>query len=380
MLTNIRFFLGFFVLIGTFIQCQSKDKSALDVSNSAKNVRYAKGFSIDRYDGFSILRVSNIFPNSKNNFTYILHKKNSSIPDSLKQYCSIEVPIKKIITTSTTHIPALESLNVAKSLIGFPTPNYISSVETRAWIDAGNVKDLGTNQGLNTEIILDLQPDVLVGYSVDGDLKVYQNLEKNGIKIVYNSDWTEQSPLGRAEWIKFFGALYDLDEKATLLFNEIEKEYTKTALLAKSASFRPSVFAGAMYKEQWFMPQGESWAAQFINDANANYLWSHTKGSGSLALSFEQVLDKAQTATFWIGPGQFTSYKEMEAANSNYLYFDAVTKKNTYSFSTKKGKTGGVLYYELAQNRPDLVLQDLVKILHPELLPNYQLHFFEKLK
>jgi iron complex transport system substrate-binding protein len=91
-------------------------------------------------------------------------------------------------------------------------------------------------------------------------------------------------------------------------------------------------------------------------------------------------LDKAKDADFWIGPGQFTSIQEMLDNNPNYIHFKAVTNKNIYSFSTKKGKTGGIIYYELAQNRPDLVLKDIVKILHPEVLPDHELFFFEKLK
>ncbi len=109
-------------------------------------------------------------------------------------------------------------------------------------------------------------------------------------------------------------------------------------------------------------------------------MWKDSKGTGSLALSFESVLEKAKDADFWIGPGQFTSIQEILDNNPNYIHFKAVKNKKVYSFSTKKGKTGGVIYYELAQNRPDLVLKDIVKILHPEVLPNHELFFFEKLK
>ena len=230
----------------------------------------------------------------------MLHKKGVQIPDSLEQFTSIEVPIKKVIVTSTTHIPALESLGVENTLIGFPSTQYISSKKTRALIDTGKVRDLGSNQGLNTEVILDIQPDVIVGFSVDGDLKTYKNLEKNGQKIIFNGDWTEKTPLGKAEWIKFFGALYDLDEKATEIFNSIEKEYNSVLTLAKNTKKQPTIFAGAIYEDQWFLPQGDSWAAFFLKEANGNYLWKDSKGTGSLALSFESVLDKAKDADFWM--------------------------------------------------------------------------------
>uniref|UniRef100_UPI0040484641 ABC transporter substrate-binding protein n=1 Tax=Flavobacterium sp. TaxID=239 RepID=UPI0040484641 len=274
-------------------QCKKSESKVNQHTSVQNSIQHAEGFSIEKYDNFSVVKVSNAYPEAKDDYTYILHKKGVQIPDSLQQFTSIEVPIKKVIVTSTTHVPALEALGVEETLIGFPTTNYISSEKTRALIDAGKVRDLGSNQGLNTEVILDIQPDVIVGFSIDGDLKTYKNLEKNGQKIVFNGDWTEKTPLGKAEWIKFFGALYDLDEKATEIFNSIEKEYNLVLNLAKKTKKQPTIFAGAIYEDQWFLPQGDSWAAYFLKEGNGNYLWKDSKGTGSLALSFESVLAKA---------------------------------------------------------------------------------------
>jgi iron complex transport system substrate-binding protein len=368
------------LLLLSFIHCKNNDNSKNQTASVKNNIQYAEGFSIEKYNGFSVVSISNAYPSAKKKYTYILHKKGVSLPDSLKQFTAIEVPVKKVIVTSTTHIPALESLGVENTLVGFPSTRYISSEKTRALIANGKIRDLGSNQGLNTEVILDLQPDIIVGFSVDGDLKTYKNLEKSGQKIIFNGDWTEKTPLGKAEWIKFFGALYDLDAKADQLFASIEKEYNSVLTVAKKTKSQPSILAGAIYEDQWFLPQGDSWAAYFLKEANGNYLWRDSKGTGSLALSFESVFEKAQNADFWIGPGQFTSIQEILDNNPNYIHFKAVKNKEIYSFSTKKGATGGIIYYEQAQNRPDLVLKDIVKILHPEVLPNHQLVFFEKLK
>ena len=362
-----------------FIQCKKTENIAKATVNKNEIV-HAEGFSLVEYDDFSILKVKNTYPEANETFTYVLHKENVSLPDSLKKYTAVQIPIQKIIVTSTTHIPSLEMLGVENTLVAFPSLKYISSQTTRERIDQGKVREIGKNQSLNTEVILDINPDVIVGFSVDGDLKTYKNLEKSGQKIIYNSDWTEKTPLGKAEWIKFFGALYDKKEKANLEFETIEKSYTKALQLAQKAETKPTIFAGAIYENEWFLPQGDSWAALFLKEANGNYLWSETEGTGSLALSFETVLDKAKDADFWIGPGQYTSIEEIIKDNKNYKFFKAVETKNVYSFSTKKGKTGGVIYYELAPNRPDLVLKDIIKILHPELLPNYELFFFEQLQ
>ncbi|MEZ0007524.1 iron complex transport system substrate-binding protein [Flavobacterium sp. 28YEA47A] len=371
-----------FLLLLFAVACKKNEpvSSSITETKIQNSIRYAKGFEIYKHEGFSIVKVSNPWPEANKTFTYVLHKKGVSLPDSLKNYTSLQVPIKSIVVTSTTHIPSLEMLGVENTLLGFPDTNLVSSEKTRKLIDAGKVTEIGANQSLNTERLIDLDPEALVGYSSGSDTKTYDNLQKSGLKVFFNGDWMEESPLGKAEWIKFFGALYGLDEKADLLFSEVETAYKEATELAKNAKTKPTVLSGAIYKEQWYMPRGNSWAATFLKDANAAYLWADTEGTGSLALSFETVMEKAENVDFWIGPAQFTTFKEMVESNPNYAHFKAFKNKNIYSFSSKKGKTGGILYYELASNRPDLILKDLIKILHPELLTEYELYIFEKLK
>ena len=358
---------------------QTKKVSSKEKSSNRNQIEYAKGFSIFKYEGYSVVKVSNPWPKASKDYTYILKEKNGIVPDSLKKNPIIAVPIKTIIVTSTTHIPSLEMLGVENSLVGFPNTNFISSEKVRARIATGKVRDIGNTQNINTEIVLDMTPDLIVGFGIDNNNPALDNLEKSGLKVMLNGDWNEQSPLGKAEWIKFFGVLYGLESKATSIFNGIVSEYQKTVALAKKATSKPTVFSGALFENQWYMPQGESWGCQFFKESQSNYLWGSTNGTGSLALSFETVLDQAQKADFWIGPGQFTSLQEMANTNNHYTQFKAFQEKKVYSYSSKKGKTGGVIYYELAPNRPDLVLKDILKIVHPELEPDYQLYFLEQL-
>ena len=370
-----------FLVILSFSLVECKNESKPNVIISAKNeVRYAKGFSIQNYDGYSVVKVKNPWPKATKTYTYILKEKNGIVPDSLKQNLIIPVPIKTIVVTSTTHIPSLELLDEVNTLIGFPHCDYISSEKVRARIDTGNIKELGNNQDLNTEVLLDMQPNVIIGYGIDNKNPTLDNLQKSGLKVMLNGDWNEENALGKAEWIKFFGALYGKQKQATALFTKIEKDFLKTIKIAKMAKTTPSILAGDMFEDRWYLPRGTSWGSLLLKQANGNYLWQETSGTGSLSLSFETVFEKAKNADVWITSGQFSSLKEMTNSNPHYAEFNAFKNKNVYSFSGKKGKTGGILYYELAPNRPDLVLKDLVKILHPELLQSYEPFFFEKLK
>lgn len=185
--------------------------------------------------------------------------------------------------------------------------------------------------------------------------------------------------MGKAEWIKFFAPFFKKEALAEAIFKQIETDYQEAKALAKTASKRPTVLSGALYKDVWYLPGGESWAAQFLADAQADYIFSDQAQQGSLALSWEHVLLRGKETDYWIGPAQFTSYEAMEMASPHYAQFKAFKNRTVFTFAKTVGETGGVLYYELAPNRPDRVLKDLIHIFHPQLLPNYEPMFFKPL-
>ena len=161
----------------------------------------------------------------------------------------------------------------------------------------------------------------------------------------------------------------------------IETNYLDAKNIALKSTKKPTVLSGAiMSKDIWNLPAGESFVAQFLKDANLNYLWKNSEGKGSLSLSFESVFDKGKNADFWIAPGYFSSKDQLLKNNELYNKFKAFKNGNIYTPTIKKGKTGGVIYYELAPTRPDLVLKDIIKITNPDLLSNYKLTFFQKMK
>ena len=357
------------------ISCKNETPKQKVISEH-KTVSYAEGFNISEEENHTIITISNPWPNAEKEFTYAFVKKGQTLQNPEIYDAIVTVPIEHIVVTSTTHIPSLEALGVEHTLVGFPNLDYISSKKTRANISEGSIKELGKNESLNTEVLIDLDPDAVVSFAVDGANKSLQTIKKTGIPVLINADWTETHPLGKAEWIKFFGVLYHKRALADSLFNNIKTNYIDAKKLAQQATNIPTVLSGAMYKDIWYMPQGDSWAARFIEDANGAYLWKESKGTGSISLNVESVLEKGQQANFWIGPGQFTSKQQLLDANKVYGQFDAFKNNKVFSFTNKKGATGGVVYYELAPNRPDLVLKDIIKILHPSLLPEYQPYFF----
>ncbi|MEZ4802489.1 MAG: ABC transporter substrate-binding protein [Gelidibacter sp.] len=378
-----KIFILLFVL--SFLNCKedkglSRKLPPLDTKNVS--ISYAKGFSVTAYENYSVLEIKNPWPKADKTYRYALIPKENAAKITLNadEFDGMLItPIESIVVTSTTHIPALELLGVEQTLVGFPGTDYISSEKVRKRIDEGEIRELGKNEGINTEVLLEVNPNVVVGFGIDGNNKTFETIKKSRIPVIYNGDWVESSPLAKAEWIKFFGALFNKEKEADSIFNHIESDYLEAKKLAVSVKSKPSVLSGAMEKDVWYLPNGSSPEAQLLNDANVNYLWSDTKTSGSLALSFEAVFEKAKDADIWISPSYYNSLEALAKANEHYTRFDAFKNKNVYSFVNTKGAAGGVIYYELGTARPDLVLKDLVKICHPELLNDYEPTFFKRL-
>ena len=371
-----------------FISCRENHSTKQDdVQNKASkeslSTHHAKSFSIENNEGYTVLKVNRPWPGAVKTFTYLVASEENLAKMTFPKDAYdaiITTPIKSLVATSTTHIPALESLDALGKLVGFPDTKYISSMPTRDLIAKGRIKELGNNENLNTEMVLELNPDIIIGFGIDNENSSYDLFQKANIPVVFNGDWTEETPLGKAEWIKFFGVLLDKEMKADSIFSTIETAYLDVKKKAAKAKTKPAILSGALYKDVWYLPTGNSWAAQFIEDANGSYLYKESSGSGSLSLSLESVLEKAQDADIWVAPSQFTSFSEMEQANSHYEQFKAFQNKKVYTFANTRGASGGLLYYELAPQRPDLVLKDLVHFFHPGILPEHTPYFFTPLQ
>ena len=367
---------GLFLVIISCNKPKKKNISNETFTEAKTSIKYAKGFDIQIYKGYTKLIIKSPYPDATQYQEFLLiSDKKMDIDGDYKIY----VPVKKLVATSTTHIPMIEILDETNSLIGFPTTDYISSKKTIERVRQGKIQDLGNEQDFNTEVLISLQPEVMIAFSMGKSSKLYENIEQNGIPVIYNGDWLEDSPLGRAEWIKFFGALYDKNEEADSIFRAIESEYLKAKKIALQAQNKPTIMSGVLYKDKWNLPAGESFTAQLYKDANTDYIWKNSDGQGSLVLSFETVFEKAEKAEYWIGSGYYTSLEEVAAANAHYQQFETFKTKQIYSFSKRRSENGGVEYFEFGPLQPDVVLKDLIKVVHPELLPEYEPYFLQKL-
>lgn len=370
------------LLILTCFSCK-KNTASIEVSDEIigieSSVRYAQGFDLQIFQDISKLVIKRPYPNAQNQEVFYLVPRNNFIPDSLQNKNVIRTPIGSAVPTSTTHIPMIELFNMEDKIVGFPQTNYISSDRTTELVKTGKIAELGNIQNLNFEILVSLNPDLVIGFSMSENDPAFNRVKETHIPILFNGDWLEEEPLGRAEWLKVFGALFDKNQMADSIFNQIEKEYAEAKEIAQKSNDRPNVLSGILFEDKWSLPAGESFMAHLFADANINYLWKETKGTGSLILALESVIEKGNASDLWIGAGIFTDYETMLESNSHYSTFNAFQEKKIFNFAKRKGDQGGILFFELAPIQPQVVLKDLIKAAHPDLLPDYIPYFLEPL-
>ena len=371
-------------ILGLIVLGCERKKSATDTATndtSATLLHYASGFTVSyQPDSTKLVEVVYPFQGATSGYKYLLVPKGRPIPVHDADVRVVTTPLSSIICTSTTHIPLLDYLGETEKLVGFPSTDYVSSAIARKLIDTGKVQELGVDKGLNLERIAVLNPDMVMGYTMNSDYGQFKKMEELNVPVVLNSEYLEKHPLGRAEWIKFMALFFNKEKQADSIFRIIEKEYLDTKALAENVAEKPSVVSGIVYGDAWFLPGGQNYAAKLLKDAGYDYLWSNDSSNGFLELSFESVYAKAHDADFWIGVGSFSSLKEIERADERYTRFRPFQQHQVYTSNARIGLKGGSEFLELGYLRPDIILKDLVKIAHPGLLNEYNLYFHKKLE
>lgn len=350
------------IVIISLLICACSKPIKENASIEIETPKYASGFHFEMESNERYLVVDQPWPNAAKPIRYLL----GSVPE-------------RIVCTSTSHLPFFELLEETSRVVGFPNLKYISSNAFIERAENGLLTDLGPDGGMNMELLLSIQPDLVIAFDMGGESNSLDKIQEAGIPVYYNSDFLEKSPLGRAEWIKFFGAILNKERMADSIFQSIETAYRSLEKSASKEVNKPFILSGVVYGDTWFTPGGNNWAANFFNDAGGQYLWNSDSTSGWLELSFEAVYEKGNKAPFWIGTSTINSKKELISQDIRYQSFKAYQIDQVYNYSKKIGPNGGYDFFESGYARPDLVLADLVKIIHPTLLPDYQTVYFEKL-
>jgi iron complex transport system substrate-binding protein len=342
---------------------------------------HTSGFAIDYFNSYKVITVPSPFPGGDPQ-TYLLVQCGAPIPEDVAADQVIEVPVKSIVTTSTTLLTALDELDLLDRLVGLDEATYVSNPTVREMDAAGQLTMIGVGAGVNVEQAIDLQPDLIMTVSTgNADFDAHPKLLEAGLNVVLNAEWMESSPLGRAEWGKYIAAFFNREAEAEAIFADHVMRYDELTALAATTAHKPTVFVNVFGRSAWSIPGGNTYIARFLADAGADYLWAGETVNERLQLSFEEVYDVAQGAEFWVNSGRnAATLAELLAEDARYADFAAVQNGNVWNNNANRGPGGGNLYWEVGVTEPDVVLADLIKIFHPELLPEHELVYYHQLR
>ncbi|MCK9875144.1 ABC transporter substrate-binding protein [Frankia sp. Ag45/Mut15] len=342
---------------------------------------HARNVTISYHQSYQVLTVKQPYPDGRPESYVLVHcgAPAPTLTGALGSAPRIEVPIRSLYSGSTTHLPLLVDLDRTDTLTGVASAASVVNADIRRLITEGRVTEYAAGGKINVEKVVTGRPDVLM---TDGtDSPDYAAIRRGGVPVVANAEWLEGDPLGRAEWIKVMAALTGDEEKAGKVFDRIAGDYTAIAAKVSGAGQQPvAVLPGSMYQGTWYMPSGGSYVGKLLADAGAGYPWSGTRDTGSLELAFEAVYAKAGSAPIWLADGEWKTIGDATKEDSRYGTLAATRAGGQVWTNTLViGPGGGNDYWERGVTGPDLVLGDLVAILHPDLAKDHRFAFYRRL-
>ncbi len=355
----------------------------VDYFPAKTHVRHAERLAIRYEPNYKVVTVSDAnFEGAS--FTYVLVQCGTPGPaleGELADAVIIDVPVSSMAVMSTTILPGLDAIGRLDALAALDSFDFVQNERVREMIDAGDLVRTGTlSFELDIETLVDLEPDVILANVFGPAADELGPVEAVGLVAVAHADYRETTPLGRSEWMKLAAVLLNEEAAVDEMFDAIERDYQATAALVADIDDRPRVLTDGFneFNGAWFVPGAESFAARFIVDAGGEYVFADQPGNESIPFDLEAVLDAAGDADVWLNPGfSFYTRDDLVSADPRHASFAAFENDAVWNYRLEE--SGASDYFEQGAARPDLVLADLVSILHPSVLPDHDLAFYVQL-
>jgi len=344
-------------------------------------VRYAGGFTLQTEGNSVLLTIKNPWQNARNvEFFYFL-SDTVKVPRILDDnHCIIKTPVRRAVCLSTTHIGFISFLGETASIAGISGKDYVVNGELQEMIARNLVPDVGYDENLNYELILSLKPDLVLAYGVSGTVtNTVRKLHELGIPTLLIAEYLEEEPLAKMEWIKVFGALYKQEQRAVQKFDSVASRYEMLTGLTSGLGSRPSVVLGLPWRGTWYISGGESYIAKLVADAGGDYVFGDYQYKDSKPVALEKVFERAMGAEFWLNPGEAGSLNDIFSVDERFGGLLSVKQNRVFNNNKYLGPSGGNAFFESGVVEPEIILSDLIYILHPQLLPSYQLKYYRKL-
>lgn len=375
-------YICFIILALTAASCSRSGQPASDgaFSQPLYEPRYASGFRIaGEPDRESVeICVFNPWQGADSIVERLLILRAGEEAPTEYQGQVIKGNAERIVAMSSTHIALLDALGETGKVVGVSGIDYISNPCIRA--KKGDIADVGYDSHIDFEALLAADPDLVLLYGVNGASSIEKKLRDLSIPYLYIGDYLEESPLGKAEWMVALGEITGSRSKAEKAFGGIAARYEALKRkVEQHAAARPGVMLNVPYADSWFMPSSTSYMARLIGDAGGRYVYGKDTGSVSRPVGMEEALLLASEADVWLNLDRMGSLGEIKRRYPRFADVKSVSSGEVYNNTLRANPAGGNDFYESGITHPDVILRDLVGILHPE-LSDSPLHYYKHLK
>ncbi|MCY4147478.1 MAG: ABC transporter substrate-binding protein [Chloroflexi bacterium] len=366
--------------------CITDFDAAIDYFPQKTEVVDADNLTISYHGHYKLVQVGDAYDGAPA-FDYVLVQCGAPAPsgeDFAANAQFIEVPAGKMIALSTTQLPALSLLDILDHLVAVDSGFYISTPEVIEKIESGAIAEIGFGAEVNIELALELDPDLVLSYGYNPDTDAHPVLLEAGIFTALNASWRENSPLGRAEWLKLPALFYNQEARANEVYAEIRAQYAAMSDLAASIADeeQPRVLKNSYssYSDAWFSPGADTYVGKLIHDAGAELALPSDDPAGSQPYSFEAAYEQGLGADIWlVDTFGVASAADLLALDSRFADFAAFESGSLWNNNRDVNPNGGNNYYEWGVVNPHLVLADLLAIFHPQLLPDHEFTYYRRL-
>lgn len=347
-----------------------------DTTSSSLNPHHATGFKVTEGKGYHLLDIQDPQHEEGTSYHFALVPRGTKPEGIPADYTIIETPVRSVICMTALQLSNFITLEALDRVIGITSSRFLFNKEMKQRLKEGTTKKIGMEGNFDAEVIIQANPDlILISPFKRGG---YDSLKELGIPLLPHLGYKEMTPLGQAEWIKCMGLLVGLESEAIARFETIEKRYNELLQLTAGVKKRPVVFSGELRGGNWYAVGGKSFLAQLFRDAGADYFLKDDTRSGGVTLDFETVYSQADKADFWrilnSYPGEF-SYNALKAEDSRYADFRAFREKGVVYCNLRERA-----FYESSPTQPEVVLADLIRAFHPDLLPDHSPVYYELIK
>ena len=351
------------LLVLTFTGCHDKSSKLADFNRTAYTPEYASGFNIKGADSRKSVLVTVTNPwqgaDSITTCLFIARDGEAAPEDFTGQVLNGKAG--RIVCMSSTHIAMLDAIGETGRVVGVSGIDYISNPDIQARRDS--VGDVGYEGNINYELLLSLDPDLVLLYGVNGASSMEGKLKELNIPFMYVGDYLEESPLGKAEWLVVAAELCDLRQAGADTLRRIARDYEALRSQPAPGGKRPKVMLNTPYRDTWFMPSSHSYMIRLIEDAGGEYVYTGNTSDASVAVDLEEAYLLANASDIWINVGACNTLAELTAQNPKFADIPVVRNRRVYNNNARQTPAGGSDFWESAVVRPDVVLRDLRTIL-----------------